>query len=56
MRCQVVTSEQPDLAQILSKPLGHEVDFAETQGDGESSGTQAEEYWPDMEGLDTEIR
>jgi uncharacterized protein YcbX len=48
----VVTSEQPDLAQILSKALGHEVDFAEAQGDGESSGAQAEEYWPDMEGLD----
>jgi hypothetical protein len=48
----VVTSEQPDLAQILSKALGHEVDFAKAQGDGESSGAQAEEYWPDMEGLD----
>jgi uncharacterized protein YcbX len=48
----VVTSEQPDLAQILSKALGHEVAFAEAQGDGESPGAQAEEYWPDMEGLD----
>lgn len=52
----VVTSEQPDLVQILSEALGHEVDFAEAQGDGEASGAQAEEYWPDMEGLDTEIR
>jgi uncharacterized protein YcbX len=48
----VVTSEQPDLAQTLSKALGHEVAFAEAKGDGESSGATAEEYWPDMEGLD----
>src|SRR5881398_1928483 len=48
----VVTSEQPDLAQILSKALGHEVAFAEAKGDGESAGATAEEYWPDMEGLD----
>src|SRR5437667_2110951 len=34
----VVTSGQPDLAQILSKALGHEVAFAEAKGDGESSG------------------
>jgi uncharacterized protein YcbX len=47
----VVMSGQPDLAQILSKALGHEVAFAEAKGDGESSAT-AEEYWPDMEGLD----
>src|SRR6266496_5605574 len=48
----VVTSEQPDLPQILSRALGREVAFAEAQHDGESSGAQAEEYWPDMEGLD----
>jgi len=48
----VVTSKQPDLGQILSKALGHEVAFAEAKGDGESSGATAEEYWPDMEGLD----
>jgi uncharacterized protein YcbX len=48
----VVTSEQPDLARILSKALGHEVAFAEAKGNGESSGATAEEYWPDMEGLD----
>jgi uncharacterized protein YcbX len=47
----VVTSEQPDLAQVLSRALGREVAFAEAQHDGES-GAQAEEYWPDMEGLD----
>jgi uncharacterized protein YcbX len=48
----VVTNEQPDLAQILSNALGREVAFAEAQHGGESSGVQAEEYWPDMEGLD----
>jgi len=48
----VVTSEQPNVAQVLSKALGREVAFAEAQGDGESSGAQAEEYWPDLEGLD----
>src|SRR5204863_5527633 len=48
----VVTSEQPDVAQVLSRALGREVAFAEAQHDGESSAAQAEEYWPDIEGLD----
>src|SRR5207248_8556550 len=48
----VVTSEQPDVARVLSRELGREVAFAEAQHDGESSGAQAEEYWPDIEGLD----
>jgi len=48
----VVTSDQPDLAQILSKVLGREVAFARAQRGEESSGATAEEYWPDMEGLD----
>lgn len=48
----LVTSEHPDLAQILSRALSREVAFAEAQHNGESSGAQAEEYWPDMEGLD----
>lgn len=48
----VVTSEQPDLAQILSNALGREVAFAEARGNGESSAATAEEYWPDMDGLD----
>ena len=48
----VVTSEQPELAQVLSRALGREVAFAEAQHDGESSGAQAEEYWPDMAGLE----
>ena len=48
----VVSSEQPDVARVLSRALGREVAFAEAQHDGESSGAQAEEYWPDLEGLD----
>jgi uncharacterized protein len=48
----VATSEQPDLVQVLSQALGREVLFAEAQSDGESLGATAEEYWPDMDGLD----
>jgi uncharacterized protein YcbX len=48
----VVTSDQPDLAQVLSRALGREVGFAEAPGSGESTGAQAEEYWLDMPGLD----
>jgi MOSC domain-containing protein len=48
----VVTSKQPDLTQILSKALGREVAFAQAQQNGESAGATAEEYWPDMDGLD----
>jgi hypothetical protein len=48
----VARSDQPDLAQVLSRAFGREVAFAEAQQDGESSPPQAEEYWPDMEGLD----
>jgi uncharacterized protein YcbX len=47
-----VLSDQPDLAQILSKALGREVTFAKARGGKEISGATAEEYWPDMEGLD----
>jgi MOSC domain-containing protein len=48
----VVTSEEPDLAQTLSRALGREVLFARAQGAAEPSSATAEEYWPDMEGLD----
>lgn len=48
----VVTSEQDDFADILSGALGREVALAEAQHHGESSGAQAEEYWPDMDGLE----
>jgi MOSC domain-containing protein len=46
----VVTSDQPDLVQTLSDALGRDVVFAEAQHAEESA--TAEEYWPDMEGLD----
>ena len=48
----VVTSGEPDLGQILSNALGREVAFAEAKGDEESTSPTAEEYWPDLEGLD----
>jgi uncharacterized protein YcbX len=48
----VVTNEHPDLEQILSSALGRAVALAEARDDGESSAATAEEYWPDMEGLD----
>jgi len=47
-----VTSDQPGLAQVLSKALGREVTLAEAPGEGVAPAATAEEYWPDMEGLD----
>jgi uncharacterized protein YcbX len=56
-----VSSEQPDLARILAAAFAREVTFnaagAGDQAGGASSSPQpgevtAEEYWPDMEGLD----
>lgn len=47
-----VTSGQFDLPQILSGVLGRAVALAEARQAGESSGGTAEEYWPDLEGLD----
>jgi uncharacterized protein YcbX len=43
-----VASDQRDLNQILSKALDREVTFRATQ----RGAVNAEEYWPDMEGLD----
>jgi uncharacterized protein len=47
----VVTSEQRDLAQILSSALGRDVVPAQADGDA-ATPARAEEYWPDMEGLE----
>ena len=47
----VVTTEQRDLAQILSRALGRDVVLAQAEGD-EVTPARAEEYWPDMEGLE----
>jgi uncharacterized protein YcbX len=44
------SSEEPNLAQTLSRALGREVAFVHLKSDG-AGGNQAEEYWPDMEGL-----
>jgi len=43
-----VTSDQGDLNQILSNALNREVTLIATQ----RGAVNAEEYWPDMEGLD----
>ena len=48
----VVTSEQADLEQVLSRAFGREVAFEEARPDNRSSSVTAEEYWPDMAGLD----
>jgi uncharacterized protein len=47
-----VTSGQPDLPQILSAVLGREVAFAQAWQTGQPPAATAEEYWPDVEGLD----
>ena len=45
----IITSEQSDYNQTLSKALKREVTLAAT---ARGSVSQSEEYWPDMEGLD----
>ena len=45
----IVNSEQPDLHQILSKVLKREVTLSSSPGPRTAT---AEEYWPDIEGLD----
>lgn len=47
-----VTSGQDDLPDILSSVLGREVRFAEDRRAGQSPSATAEEYWPDVEGLE----
>src|SRR6266436_6627065 len=44
-----VTSEQPDINQVLSSALKRTVTLAASESGGPAS---AEEYWPDVEGLD----
>jgi uncharacterized protein YcbX len=46
-----VTSEQPDLNQILSRALGRTVTL-QAAGRSHANVVNAEEYWPDMEGLE----
>ena len=47
----IATSQQSDLNQILSKALNRKVTFNATER-GHVGPANAEEYWPDMEGLD----
>jgi len=46
----IATSGEDDLEKTLSRALGREVTFEE--GQLRAEGAKAEEYWPDMEGLD----
>ena len=46
----IATSGEDDLGKTLSRALGREVTFEEVQS--RAGGAKAEEYWPDMEGLD----
>jgi uncharacterized protein YcbX len=48
----VVTSGQADLDQVLSRAFGREVTLEEARPGTTPSGATAEEYWPDMAGLD----
>src|SRR6266542_6288838 len=47
----VVTSQQPDLNQVLSDAL-HRTVTLQAAPDEDAGTVNAEEYWPDMEGLD----
>jgi len=50
---RVVSSEQSDVNQILSRALDREVTLEATErGHRDPLTPKAEEYWPDMEGLD----
>ena len=48
----VVTTGHGDLEQVLSRAFGRDVALEEAQPGEGSPGATAEEYWPDMAGLD----
>jgi len=48
----VVTSGQDDVNQVLSQAFGREVTLEAAQPSDKSPAVTAEEYWPDMAGLD----
>ncbi len=48
----VVATAQGDLEQVLSRAFGRDVVVEEARPGGKPSGAVAEEYWPDMAGLD----
>ncbi len=47
-----VTTGQADLDQVLSRTFGRAVAVEEARSGDKSQGATAEEYWPDMAGLD----
>ena len=47
-----VTSGQGELEQVLSRAFGRDVALEEARPGDRPSGATAEEYWPDMPGLD----
>jgi uncharacterized protein YcbX len=47
-----VTTGQTDLEQVLSRVFGRDVTVEEARLGSRSAGATAEEYWPDMAGLD----
>jgi uncharacterized protein YcbX len=47
-----VTTGQADVEQLLSRAFGREVALEEARPQERSPGATAEEYWPDMAGLD----
>jgi uncharacterized protein YcbX len=48
----VVTSGQGDVNQVLSRAFGREVTLEEARPSDKPPAAMAEEYWPDMAGLD----
>ena len=46
------SSDQPDVAETLSRALGREVDLARLESYAGASKNAAEAYWPDLEGLE----
>jgi hypothetical protein len=47
-----VTTGQADLDPVLSRAFGRDVALEEARSGDKSQGATAEEYWPDMDGLD----
>jgi uncharacterized protein len=48
---EVASNDRADLEQILSRAFGRDIAFVEARAEGMDSGV-AEEYWPDLAGLE----